>query len=311
MQVEHDMIVEEGIRFLEGKGVFSDEPFIGDAHFTLLRNPSLTKSDKEKNKYAQIRCRLANLVSVQEEVHSDHVAEGVHQYSDREFPGYDKNNVFFLKHPDALCQRYQKSGLCYMHGPATVQHYALTVNGHEAPMIDLLKFVRDQFTPEQLEKHVFANEGGDSHQFLKSILQPNSALESNFGLVSGEALATLFDKHGPGLVSQFKVYDCFHKRSSVHKHYGKPEGNYVGLHAMTLVGHRKDEKKGLYFFLLQNWWKGKQFVEVDEVYLRECEAQFHFVATVQTEIPQPFASSYGKFYELELLDKAEGHAFEM
>ncbi len=100
------------------------------------------------------------------------------------------------------------------------------------------------------------------------------------------------------------------RNQTKHHHRGKPVGALIGLHAMALVGYRKDED-GRRYFLLQNWWKQKQFVEVDEEYLRECEAQLHFVQTDQCEIPPNFAKSYGVYYELEALDKEEGHCFEM
>lgn len=297
--------IEAGLQFLLEKGVYAANEIIRTAQFNLVRNPSLLNDIKERKKYEQIQQRLINLFSAKCEVHSNNIpAEDIHQFKSTEFPGFD--NVFFQVHPKALCQRHQKSGLCYMHGPATIQHYTLVHNEHDAPMIDLLKFVQTQFTSRQLESHLFADEGGDSHKFLKSILEPNSVLASVFSL--DDTIEELFGKYGPGLVSQFKVYECFYD-NNVHHHKGKPRGNFIGLHAMALVGCRKDKDRR--FFLLQNWWKKKQFAEVDEEYLRCCDAQFHFVKTHQTSIPESFASNYGTYYELEAVDKEEGHSFEM
>ena len=42
-------------------------------------------------------------------------------------------------------------------------------------------------------------------------------------------------------------------------------------------------------YLLQNFWKQKQFVQVDEDYLEYSGAPVHFVKTPQTHIPNTFA----------------------
>lgn len=78
---------------------------------------------------------------------------------------------------------------------------------------------------------------------------------------------------------------------------------------MTLVGHRV--AAGTSFFLLQNWWEKKQFVEVDANYLKASGAYFTFIETPQTAIPSSFSYTYGKYHELEAVDKPEGQANEM
>ena len=63
---------------------------------------------------------------------------------------------------------------------------------------------------------------------------------------------------------------------------------------MILIGVRGDgeEKK----FLLQNWWREKQTVEVDESYLRACEATCWYVSTPQPKIPDHFTILNKTFY---------------
>eukprot|EP01127_Copromyxa_protea_P013314 TRINITY_DN3571_c0_g2_i6.p1 TRINITY_DN3571_c0_g2~~TRINITY_DN3571_c0_g2_i6.p1 ORF type:complete len:167 (-),score=24.75 TRINITY_DN3571_c0_g2_i6:59-559(-) len=78
-----------------------------------------------------------------------------------------------------------------------------------------------------------------------------------------------------------------------------------GNHAMVLVGHRK------HFFLLQNWWRKKQFVELDGEYLVASGASITFIKTPQNGIPTSFAISHGKYFELEMIDKPEGIIGEM
>jgi hypothetical protein len=49
---------------------------------------------------------------------------------------------------------------------------------------------------------------------------------------------------------------------------------------MVMIGDRVAVDTGKTFFLLQNWWKTKQFVEVDEdYYLKSCGAAVYFVET--------------------------------
>eukprot|EP01127_Copromyxa_protea_P011325 TRINITY_DN283_c0_g1_i4.p1 TRINITY_DN283_c0_g1~~TRINITY_DN283_c0_g1_i4.p1 ORF type:complete len:320 (+),score=49.60 TRINITY_DN283_c0_g1_i4:181-1140(+) len=293
--------IEDGIKFLEQKGVLATSSLRGTI-FSLLRDPSLSANSEERRRYEAARERLLRLISTEEETHSDVVPSGLHLWNETEFPGYKKEDVFFLKHPAALSQRYQLSGLCYMHGPAMVQHYALAHNNHSVPMIDLLKFIKEHFTAKQLEKHIFDNEGGDSSTFLKSILQPNTTLIS-----TGDPILNFRD-FGPALVAKFEVHKDFMK-ASVHHHYGKPKGEFVGHHAMAMVGHRFDNDTS--YFLLQNWWEKKQFVEVDADYLEASGAYFTFIKTPQTSIPDKFSYTYGKYHELEAVDKPEGQANEM
>jgi len=104
------------------------------------------------------------------------------------------------------------------------------------------------------------------------------------------------------------VHEDFYNHT-VHHHYGTI-GNFIGNHALALVGHRQDET-GRMFFLLQDWWKKKQFVEVDESYLNVSGATVYFIETPQTRVPPYFSTHAGHFFELEALDKPEGIAGEM
>ena len=55
-------------------------------------------------------------------------------------------------------------------------------------------------------------------------------------------------------------------------------------HSMLVVGHRTE--RGKLRLLLQNWWRKKQFVEVDEEYFESCnEFGVMFVITPQTHFP--------------------------
>ena len=70
----------------------------------------------------------------------------------------------------------------------------------------------------------------------------------------------------PALISVFRVYPDFGQTNTV-SFSGRPaRKNNVALsdvakHSMVLIGARKTSK-GEYFFLLQNWWEGRYFIEV-------------------------------------------------
>jgi len=51
------------------------------------------------------------------------------------------------------------------------------------------------------------------------------------------------------------------------------------------------------FFLLQNWWSYKQYVEVDETYLIGCGATVHFIRQQQQSIPTKFPCLEGFYFE--------------
>jgi len=59
-----------------------------------------------------------------------------------------------------------------------------------------------------------------------------------------------------------------------------------GLHAMVLIGARIDPIDGEYWFLLQNWWRDRFFIEVTGDYLASSECSLHFVQNTITEIPE-------------------------
>jgi len=194
-----------------------------------------------------------------------------------------------------------------MHAPAVVQYYAVskTLNAPCPKMIDLLNVVHEHFSPLELEAHIFQDQGGDSQVFLKRILEPNSVTYTPAGW-DQDSIRHAFEQYGVGLVSRFLVHDDFYD-FLVHHHQGDPVGKVHGFHSMALVGFRQEQ--GVYYYLLQNWWKKKQFVEVRQDYLKASGAILFFIETPQHTIPQVFQTHNGKFFES--LDKPEGYVGEI
>lgn len=231
---------------------------------------------------------------------------GLHMWNDTEFPGYRAEDVFFLKHPNALVQTYQHGpGLSGMHAPAMVQHYALVRNNRSAPMLDVVSYVRNNVTGNALKSHIFGSLDYDSATFLSRILAPCSRISYS---VKGDGVRQDYDDYGPGLVHNMMLQEDF-TNMSVRKHYGRPHGRLIGRHSMALVGHRFDKKKRKLYYLLQNWWKEKQFVEVDMDYLIMCGAYIRFIQTPQDAIPNGLASTYFKYHALDFVDAQERDSF--
>ena len=64
---------------------------------------------------------------------------------------------------------------------------------------------------------------------------------------------------------------------------------------MLVVGNRVD-RCGATRLLLQNWWREKQFVEVDEAYYESCKGSLAlYVTTPQPHIPSSFDTTNAVF----------------
>jgi len=209
--------------------------------------------------------------------------------------------VFFRDHPklkhrpleDVLIQRVQLFGSCAIHAPVTMQHYlvALHTNGETEMTLDMPKWLRKHAKRAMLEGIVFEN-GVVSTTVLAQILVPDEGskrprLEYAFTCTS---IVEKMQQYGPGLVGFWRVASDFNK--SVGSHVGAAPAEDVtnpdGRHAMLVVGHRRT-KEGDLRLLLQNWWRKKQFVEVDEAYFNSCnECDVVFVATPQKYFPAAF-----------------------
>ena len=158
-------------------------------------------------------------------------------------------------------------------------------------MIDMSKLIRESFTSVELEGHIFDEYGGNSLVMLKRLLEKDFDYLS-IGSSFDEILCDSLKSYGPGLVSCFEAHDDF-LNNNVHCHAGSPEGEVVGLHSMLLIGFRVDSA-GKKYFLIQYWWKRKQF----------------FVTTPQNHILKEFDVNMGSYVECENLDKPESYRFE-
>jgi hypothetical protein len=296
--------------FLYAKGIMRDEEsVVRKKKFDNLLNPDgALVSDEARTKLKSARERLRRIVVKGEVGKNFDEAASLFDAFVAKHPewGPEKSFVVFRDHQllkgkqHAYVERVQLSGLCYMHAPVILQHYLVSMHSHDAvPMLDMAVYLKKHMSAEALERHIWLNKGGDSHAFLEKILVQDPV--PVFDSVSAKHdLASSLLQYGPGLVSGFKVEKKFN--SDKWKHIGTQKIDSTGLHAMVLVGFRK-QGNGIRY-LLQNWWKTKPFIEVDADYLESCGAIAHFMKTVQDRMGE-FPTNSHDHVECEMLDAEE------
>jgi len=229
-------LLEQAIELLSSKGVIADDEEYAMMQFDRLRDPA--KAKLKRNEYEAARQRAIRLVA-SADTHGECAPEGAHGFAQSEFPGY--TTLCMVNDAATLVQRVQHSGLWYMHAGVVVQFYSIWHSARVASphaacthgMLDLAKDILARYTPKRLEKHEFENEGGNSVEYLRSILEPGSDIA-----VEGDAtqFADKLARYGPGLVAQFVVHDDFLGNKEQHHHHGLPVGGRARL--TFLKSHR-------------------------------------------------------------------------
>ena len=111
-----------------------------------------------------------------------------------------------------------------MHAPCTLMAYLLQhhLGGDiDASPVDLTKFVLHSFSDEELHKYVVIDNGGETTTFLRRLLRNLFSSKDGDNILclrtyfpkdyakKGFKLKKKLNKHGPGLVSEFKVNKHF------------------------------------------------------------------------------------------------------
>jgi hypothetical protein len=173
-------------------------------------------------------------------------------------------------------QRVHEGDLCYMHTPVVLQSYLISWNYRDAEqrraceMLDFKWHIKENFSPRELFAHIIDDKGGSSVDYLKSILEPGCKI----AFTTADMISASFIKRfGPVLVFQFMVYEDFQLAERL-SYLEEQSGKEIGLHAMLLVGVRTVGAQKV--FLLHNWWRRKQLIEVSERYLNACDGHVAF-----------------------------------
>ena len=200
--------------------------------------------------------------------------------------GFD-SYVFHVAKGVSVVQRWQRSdSLCFMNAPIVLQHYLVALHQPDVGMIDMTKLIRERFCFKSFEHCLRRTDGVSAETLLDQIFTQWPRVDRIYFqecyVNQDFDLSRRLDKYGPALVSEFVVHSDFYLSRGV-RFVGEPRGPIVGLHAMVLIGARRDAT-GKQWYLLQNWWKDMQFVEMSEEYLKGCEPVISFVEGEQTAI---------------------------
>ena len=204
----------------------------------------------------------------------------------------------FFEHtsPGSVKQRAQIHGTCYMQAPNVLVHYLCCLHHGGAPpsgvptMTDLTKLRLRHFSANHLWMFITQDQGGYAEEFLRELCTHPGTYDTtdlSRARLADDAIIANLARYGPALVSTINikgeevgddpVYD--HR---VHHHAGVDDVRVpvkkLLYHAVLIVGHRRCGD-GSVQFLVQNWWKHKQFFTCDLEFLKHRNASLVWVTT--------------------------------
>jgi hypothetical protein len=247
----------------------------------------------------------------------------------------DDRDIFAENRGQVLLQRATEKGPSYMHAPVVLQHYLISKYSKskiDPVILDMAKYIRDTYTARQLKRHIVNDEGIPSHFLMTMLLQRNSASK----IVDIDKIdAALLKQHGPVLLSEFPLCDDFGSDDGrlVHDlgdcdasagnavspnlgspasvrcaNEGEPGRRCILNHAMLVIGARGEGAARR--FLVQNWWRRHQFVEMSLGYIERLRTLFggpsaYVVCTPQLAVPAGFAQAAAPYAESGDIDARE------
>ena len=283
--------------FLEAKGIPSPEQI-----YLKLDKTGLDKIDRlmdgditsnEKNYFFEHFNRFVELVPDWNQTRDVVSSSGRKRKADSQDDG--EIHLFWTQFDTEQCERImvirkQTSGLCYLHAPVVMEHYliAIATAGENSSTYDIGKYEAHVLTGDCLVNFLLKDEGGSSQNTLKELCGLTEVDTKHFhipdkedDLIYSNTCQIIFERvaQSPALISTFRVYPEFHQTDAV-SFSCIPQQDVtmtrIPMHSMVLIGARKTTS-GDYFFLLQNWWEGRYFIEVSGEYLHHCQAEITFV----------------------------------
>ena len=191
-------------------------------------------------------------------------------------------------------------GTCHAQAPVVLQHYVVTIDRNEPgvnfgmmSVPSLMRHLIDKCS--KLEE--FLNEEYEGGFALKNLMTICQLGKSD---ITGFSVDALRDKQvvcnflmnrlktHPALIAVFDVSTDF--IASDQLTYGSATDIMQAqeaeeCHSMVLVGIRQDQD-GQYWFLCQNWWPHKPFIEVSYEYMIAAGVYIAFIDKTQFEIPR-------------------------
>jgi hypothetical protein len=236
-------------------------------------------------------------------------------------PGF---NIFRGHHIPMCCRIQLSSGTCYIHAAMVIAaykaHLCKAEKGGDLELVDMYKYFRQSADDDELTKLLITGGEGSSRMHLFKLAKASQTMigfrPKNFVTkkASAEAgalptceLVSFLQEHGPGLVSEFVVEDCFlQATNNSPTPLLKPETNtgrirkvdHSSQHAMVLVGVRMVEDK--WYALLQNWWEKMPFIEISAEYLVSSDAWLSFIEEKEVSMPSYFDRCNALYAEADL-----------
>ena len=201
-----------------------------------------------------------------------------------------KSYIFYRDDKDlvnksnVLLQRVQNAGICYIYAPSMLQHCLIAKFNHSEtspPILDINKYLRD--STDIIETYL--NDKGSSPLKILRALDSGSIFVK---IELDKVDANLMRKHCPLLLDNFEITNGT-VRFGVNNNLvytSNFTGDVTGKHVMLIVGVRPTETSRC--FLVQNWWRPYQFVEI-------CQE------TVQSAKASAYAVRFPKYYIAEIL----------
>jgi hypothetical protein len=198
-------------------------------------------------------------------------------------------------------QAKQCSANCYLVAATTCYAYAVKRETDEWRKVDVATYIRYAFSPKRLYDRIVRNKGGNAIDVFEDLSEhPRSKYEEIPAYKDNITIEDYFQClgiYGAGLVTKFHV-DSEFRNSSNFTHTGSVDldTSKATGHAMVLVGVRED-KSGQGWLLLQNWWEGRQFLEMTLEYMKSSNAVLFFTQSKHTKVREPLdASSTNHLY---------------
>ena len=208
-------------------------------------------------------------------------------------PGWEKGvTVFDMKEQlgeincHSFKQRFQKTGLCYLHAVVVYLYYAVRRNNKSFDeVIDIAEMIKTKFTSDQIYNYIANDNGGSSvvvlEYFAGLISRDMECSIDSIPVVSSISVKfvteDMFISYGPFVLSGFDVYNDFYTGNQISfTSASSPSGECIGKHAMLVIGVRKSTN-GELIFLIQNWWEEKQIVEMSQLYLMQHHARVCYI----------------------------------
>lgn len=271
---------------------------------------------KQKDEVRALLSKLMTSDKQLQEKFDDEFEKFVQYAPDWDFKINDPNRVIFWNNPvyqsikGLKILRTQKfNSLCYIMAPVVLMHYVIAINsnGVNTDTLDVSKyenFANEGAKLENFIEQTLAKTGDISYVALKELMKLDDLdiKQVTDFQENGDMLMKRFAQY-PAIICAFTVYNLFLDEPQVFTYHHKLPGETIrGYHSMLIVGARKDAS-GNFYYLLQNWWKGKYFLEVSAEYLESVKpAAAYFVMKKISDYPQEYHGLTNDFLSGETLD---------